>query len=106
MSVKKNTAQITFRAPVDIINQLDELCDMAGCKRSEFFINSIVAQYEQVHNFPEMRNIIAHLRGISEAIERMPTPRNLTACSEEAALPAKGAAEEAELPAKGAADEA
>lgn len=72
MATQKNTVQITFRAPAEVVAQLDELCEMVGWKRSEFFINTIVAQYEQVHGFPEFKNIIEHLRGIGEAFDRMP----------------------------------
>lgn len=71
MASKKDTMQITFRAPAEVIRQLDELCAMSGIKRSEFFINAICAEYDKVNGNPQLKKMLEQMREIAETMKQM-----------------------------------
>lgn len=69
MAKKKDTMQITFRAPKDVINQLDELCRILGVKRGEFIIVCITSEYDKINGDPKLKEILEQFRGIKEKIK-------------------------------------
>ena len=71
MASRKDTVQITFRAPAEVIRQLDELCAMAGIKRSEFFINSICSEFDKVNGNPKLKKMLEQMREIAETMKQM-----------------------------------
>lgn len=71
MASKKDTVQITFRAPVSVIRQLDDLCAMSGMKRSEFFINAISIEYDKVNGNPQLKKMLEKMREITETMKQM-----------------------------------
>lgn len=71
MANKKETMQITFRAPTDIVNQLDELCRMSGVKRSEFIIACITSEYDKMNGNPKLKEIMEQFRAISEQMKQL-----------------------------------
>lgn len=71
MASKKDTVQITFRAPTEVIRQLDELCAMSGMKRSEFFINAICSEYDKINGNPQLKKMLDQMREIAETMKQM-----------------------------------
>lgn len=71
MASKKDTVQITFRAPTEVIRQLDELCAMSGMKRSEFFINAICSEYDKINGNPQVKKMLDQMREIAEIMKQM-----------------------------------
>lgn len=71
MASKKDTVQITFRAPSDVIRMLDELCAMSGIKRSEFLINAIICEFDKVNGNPQLKKMLEQFREISETMKQM-----------------------------------
>lgn len=71
MASKKDTVQITFRAPASVIVQLDELCKMMGIKRGEFLISAITAEYDRMQGNPQMKKMMVQMRHISETVKQM-----------------------------------
>lgn len=54
----KETAQVTFRLPVSVLEKLDFLCKSFGMKRSEVIISSINAEYDKICGSPELREML------------------------------------------------
>ena len=73
MASKKpyDTVGVTFRAPTEVVRQLDELCAMSGIKRSEFFINAICAEYEKVNGNPQLKKMLEQMKQIAETMKQM-----------------------------------
>lgn len=71
MANKKETMQITFRAPIEVVEQLDELCRMSGIKRSEFIIACITSEYDKMDGNPKLREIMEQFRAISEQMKQL-----------------------------------
>ena len=71
MANKKDTLAITFRAPSDVIRQLDELCNMMGIKRSEFIITAITSEYDKLNGNPQMKQMMEQLRQIADTVKQM-----------------------------------
>lgn len=71
MAYKKDTVQITFRAPTEVIRQLDEMCSMSGIKRSEFFINAISSEYDKINGNPQLKKMLEQMRQIAETMKQM-----------------------------------
>lgn len=71
MAYKKDTVQITFRAPTEVIRQLDEMCSMSGIKRSEFFINAICSEYDKINGNPQLKKMLEQMREIAEMMKQM-----------------------------------
>lgn len=71
MANKKDTLQITFRAPVDVVEQLDELCRLTGVKRGEFFINAVIAEYDKINGNPQLKKMLEQFRGIADTMKQM-----------------------------------
>ena len=71
MASKKDTVQITFRAPTEVIRQLDELCAMSGMKRSEFFINAICSEYDKMQGNPKLKDMLEQFKQITETMKQM-----------------------------------
>lgn len=71
MASKKDTVQITFRAPTEVIRQLDELCSMSGIKRSEFFVNAICSEFDKVNGNPKLKKMLEQMREIAETMKQM-----------------------------------
>ena len=73
MASKKpyDTVGVTFRAPPEVVRQLDELCAMSGIKRSEFFINAICAEYDKVNGNPQLKKMLEQMKQIAETMKQM-----------------------------------
>lgn len=71
MASKKDTQAITFRAPSDVVRQLDELCNMMGIKRSEFIVTAITSEYDKLHGNPQMKQMMEQLRQIADTVKQM-----------------------------------
>lgn len=71
MASKKDTQAITFRAPTDVIRQLDELCNLMGIKRSEFIVTAITSEYDKLHGNPQMKQMMEQLRQIADIAKQM-----------------------------------
>lgn len=71
MASKKDTQAITFRAPSDVVRQLDELCNMMGIKRSEFIVTAITSEYDKLHGNPQMKRMMEQLRQIADTVKQM-----------------------------------
>lgn len=71
MANKKDTQAITFRAPTEVVEQLDELCRMAGIKRSEFIIGCITSEHDKMNGNPKLKEIMEQFRAISEQIKQL-----------------------------------
>ena len=73
MASKKpyDTVGVTFRAPTEVVRQLDDLCAMSGIKRSEFFINAICAEYEKVNGNPQLKKMLEQMKQIAETMKQM-----------------------------------
>lgn len=71
MANKKDTVQITFRAPTEVIKQLDELCRMSGIKRSEFIVACITSEHDKINGNPKLREILEQFRSISEQMKQL-----------------------------------
>ena len=73
MASKKpyDTVGVTFRAPTEVVRQLDELCAMSGIKRSEFFINAICAEYDKVNGNPQLKKMLEQMKQIAETMKQM-----------------------------------
>ena len=71
MASKKDTMQITFRAPAEVIRQLDELCAMSGIKRSEFIISAITSEYDKMQGNPKLKDMLEQFKQITETMKQM-----------------------------------
>ena len=71
MASKKDTQAITFRAPSDVVRQLDELCNMMGIKRSEFIVTAITSEYDKLQGNPQMKRMMEQLRQIADTVKQM-----------------------------------
>lgn len=71
MANKKDTQAITFRAPTEVVEQLDELCRMAGIKRSEFIIGCITSEHDKMNGNPKLKEIMEQFRAISEQMKQL-----------------------------------
>lgn len=71
MANKKDTQAITFRAPTEVVEQLDELCRMAGIKRSEFIIGCITSEHDKMNGNPKLKEIMEQFRAISEKMKQL-----------------------------------
>lgn len=63
-------ATVTFRAPVSVIEQLDELCRFTGIKRSEFLIAAITSEYDRIQGNPQVKKVLEELRRVSEILNQ------------------------------------
>lgn len=71
MANKKDTQAITFRAPTEVVEQLDELCRMAGIKRSEFIIGCITSEHDKMIGNPKLKEIMEQFRAISDQMKQL-----------------------------------
>jgi esterase/lipase superfamily enzyme len=71
MANKKDTQAITFRAPTEVVEQLDELCRIAGIKRSEFIIGCITSEHDKMNGNPKLKEIMEQFRAISEQMKQL-----------------------------------
>ena len=71
MASKKDTVQITFRAPASVIVQLDELCKMMGIKRGEFLISAITSEYDKMQGNPKLKDMLEQFKQITETMKQM-----------------------------------
>lgn len=71
MANKKDTQAITFRAPTEVVEQLDELCRMAGIKRSEFIIGCITSEHDKMNGNPKLKEIMEQFRAICEQMKQL-----------------------------------
>lgn len=71
MAKRKDTIPVTFRCPVEVVEQLDELCRVAGCKRSEFFITSITSEYDKLNGNPKLKAIMEQFKAITEQMKEL-----------------------------------
>ncbi len=67
----EKTISIAFRCPESVVAQLDELCRMAGCRRSEFLITSITSEYDKMNGNPKLKEIMEQFRSISEQMKAL-----------------------------------
>lgn len=68
---KKNAFTITFRAPVDVVQRLDEMCAMMTIKRSEFLINAICSEYDKICGNPQLNKLLLQMREITDTLKHM-----------------------------------
>ena len=66
---KVETTQLTFRLPVSVLSQLDELCKLTDLKRSEILINLITSEYDRFHGNPKMKEIISQMVELQQALK-------------------------------------
>lgn len=78
MAQKKDTEQITFRAPKEVIRQLDELCKIQGIKRGEFLISAITTEYDKMQGNPMLKEMMEQMRKIAETMKQMQGQANNT----------------------------
>ena len=52
--------------PVDVVEKLDILCKASGIKRSQYIINMIVTDYDTVNGNPELKELLATMKSLSE----------------------------------------
>ena len=71
MAKSSESATITFRAPIAVIEQLDELCKLSGIKRSQFLISAITTEYDKVNGNPEVKKLLEQMRQLNEAMKKM-----------------------------------
>ena len=71
MNPKKNTIAVTFRCDVKVADQLDDICRMMGIKRSDFLIAAITTEYDRIQGSPELRDMMASVKHITETMKRM-----------------------------------
>ena len=71
MANKKDTVAITFRCSTSVCNQLDELCRMAGIKRSEFITACVTTEYDKMQGNPKLKEIMEQFRSISEQMKEL-----------------------------------
>ena len=71
MASKKDTVQVTFRAPASVVAQLDEICRMSGMKRSEFIVSAITSEYDKINGNPQMKKMLEQMRQIADAMKQM-----------------------------------
>ena len=60
------TVGVTVRMPVDVVEKLDILCKASGIKRSQYIINMIVTDYDTVNGNPELKELLATMKSLSE----------------------------------------
>lgn len=66
---KVETTQLTFRLPVDVLEQLDELCKLTDAKRSEIIINLIISEYDRIQGNPKMKEIMQQMVELEQALK-------------------------------------
>jgi hypothetical protein len=66
---KVETTQLTFRLPVYVLDQLDELCKLTDSKRSEILINLIIAEYDRIQGNPKMKEIMQQMVDLEQALK-------------------------------------
>lgn len=66
---KVETTQLTFRLPVSVLAQLDELCKLTDSKRSEIVINLIIAEYDRVQGNSKMKEIMQQMVELEQALK-------------------------------------
>lgn len=73
MSNKKSvdTIAITVRMPVDVVKKLDVLCKIGDMKRSQYIINTINTDYDQVQGSPEAKELLQTMKELSEKLGRL-----------------------------------
>jgi len=71
MANKKDTVAITFRCTNEVCSQLDELCRMAGIKRSEFIASCVTSEYDKMQGNPKLKAIMEQFRSISEQMKEL-----------------------------------
>lgn len=60
------TVGVTVRMPVDVVEKLDILCKVSGIKRSQYIINMIVTDYDTFNGNPELKELLATMKSLSE----------------------------------------
>lgn len=68
---KKNTVSITFRASVDVIRRLDEMCAMMTIKRGDFLVNAICSEYDKICGNPQLNKLLLQMREITDTLKHM-----------------------------------
>lgn len=71
MASKKDTVQVTFRAPASVVAQLDEICRMSGMKRSEFIVSAVTSEYDKINGNPQMKKMLEQMRQIADVMKQM-----------------------------------
>lgn len=71
MANKKDTVGITFRCPVSVVSQLDELCSISGLKRSQFIISCIVSEYDKINGNSELKKLMDQFKLITEQVKNI-----------------------------------
>ena len=52
------STSLTFRIPLPVLEQLDEMCRFSNAKRSELLINLITVEYDKLQGNPKFKEII------------------------------------------------
>ena len=68
-SIKRGTMNITMRLPNETARQLDELCQAYNCKRSEFVIAQIQAQYDKLQGSPVFKQMLDSMNALTAKLK-------------------------------------
>lgn len=60
------TIGVTIRMPLDVVDKLDTLCKIGGMKRSQYIINTIITDYDQVQGNPEAKKLLQTMKELTE----------------------------------------
>lgn len=71
MANKKETVGITFRCPIDVEKQLNEICAVSGIKRSQFIIGCITSEYDKLQGNPKLKEMLEQFKTISNTMREL-----------------------------------
>lgn len=63
--------QISFRIPVSVLAQLDEMCKLSNTKRSELVINLITVEYDKLQGNPKVKEIIQKMAELESSFKKL-----------------------------------
>lgn len=60
-----------LRMEAGIVEKMDDLCRLAGCRRVELVEGLIAAEYDRVNGNPQLKAILQQLRTVADSIRQM-----------------------------------
>lgn len=60
-----------LRMEAGIVERMDDLCRLAGCRRVELVESLIAAEYDRVNGNPQLKAILEQLRTVADSIRQM-----------------------------------
>lgn len=72
MAKKNNieTYAITFRVPMSVVHQLDELCMVTDQSRGQFLTECITTQYDQLQGNPKLLELLEQFKALKGTMEQ------------------------------------